>query len=74
MLPGMAQQGRKPEVSQRDRKELREAILPDAPELTFTPCGDPDPRLVKLARLLGQQLARQNFAAQMNKRGPNGSR
>lgn len=74
MFPGMAQQGRKPEVSQRDRKELREAMLPDAPELTFTPRGNPDPRLVQLARLLGEQLARQNFAAQMNKRGPNGSR
>lgn len=48
-------------------------MLPDAPELTFTPRGDPDPRLVQLARLLGQRLARQNFAAQMNTRGPNGS-
>lgn len=70
----MAQQGRKSEVSQRERRELREAMLPDAPELTFTPRGDPDPRLVQLTRLLGQQLARQNFAEQMNKRGPNGSR
>lgn len=69
----MAQQRRKSEVSQRERRELREAMLPDGPELTFTPRGAPDPRLVQLARLLGQQLARQNFATQMNKRGPNGS-
>lgn len=51
MLSGMAQQGHKPVVSQRDRKELREAMLPDAPELTFMPRGNPDPRLVQLARL-----------------------
>lgn len=73
ILQGMTQQGRKSEVLQRERKELREAMVPDAPELTFTPLGDPDPRLVQLARLLGQQLARQNFEAQMNKRGSNGS-
>jgi hypothetical protein len=40
-----------------------------APELTFTSRGDPDPRLVQLARLLGRQMARQNFDAQMKRRG-----
>ncbi|RWR04249.1 hypothetical protein D2T33_21265 [Sinirhodobacter populi] len=34
------------------------------PELAFTPRGDPDPRLVRLARLLGEQLARETSAAQ----------
>ncbi|UXT21139.1 hypothetical protein FY140_06565 [Agrobacterium tumefaciens] len=70
----MAQEGRKSKVLRSERKELREAMLANVPELTFTPRGDPDPRLVQLARLLGRQLARQNFAAQMNKREPNGSR
>ncbi len=57
-------------VTQSEREELLEAMLVDAPELTFTPRGDPDPRLIELARLLGRQMARQNFEAQMNKRGP----
>lgn len=61
-------------VSQSEREELLEAMLFDAPELTFTPRGDPDPRLVQLARLLGRQMARQNFEAQRTKRGSNGSR
>ena len=56
-------------TTQSEREELLEAILVDAPELTFTPRGDPDPRLVQLARLLGRQMARQTFAAQMTKRG-----
>lgn len=73
ILAGMAQQGRKSEVSQCERRELREAMVPGEPELIFAPRSDPDPRLVQLARLLGQQLARQNYAAQMNKRGSNGS-
>lgn len=60
-------------VKQSEREELLEAMLVDAPELTFTPRGDPDPRLVQLARLLGRQMARQNFAAQMTKRGSTGS-
>ncbi|MEJ5899732.1 recombinase family protein [Ochrobactrum teleogrylli] len=47
-------------------------MLPDAPELTFTPRGNPDPRLIQLARLLGRQMARQDFEAQIRKRGPNG--
>ncbi len=52
-------------------------MLVDAPELTFTSRGDPDPRLIQLARLLGRQMARETFAAQTNiisKRGSNGSR
>lgn len=74
MLSGMAQEGRKSKVSQSESREPRGAVLADVPELTFTPRGDPDPRLIELARLLGRQLARQNFTAQMNKRGPKGSR
>ncbi len=71
----MTQEARtsKTAVSQSARDELLEPMLVDAPELTFTPRGDPDPRLIELARLLGRQMARQNFEAQMNKRGSRGS-
>jgi hypothetical protein len=61
-------------ITRREREELLEAMLTDTPELTFTPRGDPDPRLVRLARLLGRQLARQTFEAQRTKRGSDGSR
>lgn len=60
-------------VSESEREELLAAMLLDAPELALTPCGNPDPRLVQLARLLGRQMARQNFEAQSNKRGSDGS-
>ncbi|WP_370675239.1 hypothetical protein [Pleomorphomonas sp. PLEO] len=61
-------------ITRREREELLEAMLTDTPELTFTPRGDPDPRLVRLARLLGRQLARQTFEAQRTKRSSDGSR
>ncbi|MCM2397884.1 hypothetical protein NBH19_17605 [Rhizobium sp. S95] len=60
-------------VSESEREELLAAMLLDAPELALTPRGNPDPRLVQLARLLGRQMARQNFEAQSNKRGSDGS-
>ena len=60
-------------VSESEREELLAAMLLDAPELTLTPRGNPDPRLVQLARWLGRQMARQNFAAQINKQGSDGS-
>lgn len=60
---------RQTRTTRSEREKLLEAMLVDAPELTFTPRGDPDPRLVQLARILGRQMARQNFAAQMTKRG-----
>ncbi|RWJ00062.1 hypothetical protein [Mesorhizobium sp.] len=71
----MTQEARisKTAVSQSEREELFEAMLLDVPELTLTLRGDPDPRLVQLARLLGRQMARQNFDAQMNKRGSSSS-
>ncbi|MGV1833074.1 hypothetical protein [Agrobacterium vitis] len=55
-------------VSQSERKELLAGMVADVPELRFTPQDDPDPRLVQLARLLGRQMARQNFDAQTKKR------
>ncbi len=56
-----------------EREELLGAMLIEAPELTFTPRGDPDPRLVQLARLLGRRVARQDLEVQVNKQGSNGS-
>lgn len=61
-------------IPRGEREELLEAMLVDVPELTFTPRGDPDPRLVHLARLLGEQMARQDFAAQTTRRGSRRSR
>lgn len=62
------------EALQREREALLEAMLVDSPELTFTPRGEPDPRLVQLARLLGEQLARENFLSQMDGRPSRDSR
>lgn len=74
ILQDMVQERRKSKLSQGERKELREAVLADTSELTFTSRGDPDPRLIQLARMLGRQLARQNFAAQGTKRNPHSPR
>ncbi len=74
ILSGMTQQGRKSTVTANEREHRLEGMLIDEPELTFTPRGDPDPRLVQLARLLGEQLARETFAAQMNRREQRRSR
>jgi hypothetical protein len=38
---------------------LRESMVFEGPELTFTPRGSPDPRLLRLVRLLAQQAARE---------------
>ena len=65
----MAQQGHKPEISQRDHKELREALLESLstgePELTFTPRGNPDPRLLRLVEFLARQAARDCYAEEV---------
>ncbi|MGU3401665.1 hypothetical protein ACLBWS_18465 [Brucellaceae bacterium D45D] len=70
----MTQQGRKSTLTASGREHRLEGTFIDVPELAFTPLGDPDPRLVRLARLLGEQLARENFIAQMNRREPRRSR
>lgn len=51
-----------------EREALLGALLLGAPELGFTARGTPDPRLVRLVRLLGRQAARENFEAQMTSR------
>jgi hypothetical protein len=45
-----------------ERKELLEALLVEAPKLSFMPQGDPDPRLVRLVEFLARQAAREFYA------------
>jgi hypothetical protein len=40
---------------------LRESMVFDGSELTFTPRGSPDPRLLRLVRLLAKQAARECY-------------
>lgn len=53
-------------VARREVNDLPDPGPLEAPELSFLSRGDPDPRLVHLARLLGRQFARETFDAQMN--------
>lgn len=61
-------------VARREVNDLPDPGPLEAPELTFLSRGDPDPRLVHLERLLGRQLARETFEAQMNGGQPDASR
>ncbi|MGO1164566.1 hypothetical protein [Brucella pseudogrignonensis] len=49
----------------REREELLESLLIDEPELTFTPRGDPDPRLLRLVDFLARQAARECYAEEV---------
>lgn len=49
----------------REREELLECLLIDEPELTFTPRGDPDPRLLRLVDFLARQAARECYAEEV---------
>jgi hypothetical protein len=40
---------------------LRESMVFEGSELTFTPRGSPDPQLMRLVRLLAQQAARECY-------------
>lgn len=44
---------------------LRESMVFEGPELTFTPRGSPDPRLLRLVRLLAQQAARECYEEEL---------
>ncbi len=44
---------------------LRESMVFDGPELTFIPRGSPDPRLLRLVRLLAQQAARECYEEEL---------
>ncbi|MDQ7777370.1 MAG: hypothetical protein Q4615_16650 [Paracoccus aminovorans] len=60
-------------MARSEREALLDALLLGEPELGFTPRGNPDPRLVRLVRLLGRQAARDNFEAQSRTREPGAS-
>ncbi|MEG4641762.1 hypothetical protein VB636_02730 [Paracoccus sp. APAP_BH8] len=60
-------------MTRSEREALLDALLLGEPELGFTPRGNPDPRLVRLVRLLGRQAARDNFEAQSKSREPGAS-
>lgn len=47
------------------REALLESLLLDEPELTFTPRGNPDPRLLRLVGILARQAARECYAEEI---------
>ena len=57
-------------MTRGEREALLESLLLDEPELTFTPRGNPDPRLLRLVGILARQAARECYAeeVQMMKR------
>ncbi|KAB2688840.1 hypothetical protein F9K82_14550 [Brucella pseudogrignonensis] len=52
-------------MTRNEREALLESLLIDEPELTFTPRGDPDPRLLRLVDLLARQAARECYAEEV---------
>lgn len=56
-----------------EREGLREAMLVETPELSFTPQGDPDPRLVRLVEFIARQAAREFYEQEVKKQGSRGS-
>ncbi len=52
-------------MSGREREVLLESLMIDEPELTFTPCGNPDPRLLRLVEFLARQAARECYAEEV---------
>jgi len=61
----LAPPANKAKIAGRDREELLESLLLDAPELTFTPRGNPDSRLLRLVDLLARQAARECYAEEV---------
>lgn len=51
-------------VTPSEREDLLDALLLGEQELTFTPRGDPDPRLVRLVEFLARQAARECYEAE----------
>lgn len=63
-----------PAMTPSEREQLLEALLLEGePELTFTPRGDPDPRLLRLVDFLARKAARRFYGAELQKREPSGS-
>jgi hypothetical protein len=48
-----------------EREALIESLLLDAPELMFTPRGNPDPRLLRLVGILARQAAQECYAEEV---------
>ncbi|WP_243627928.1 hypothetical protein [Rhodovulum sp. BSW8] len=48
-------------------------MLIEAPELSFMPQGDPDPRLIRLVEFLARQAARKFYEQEVKKQGSRGS-
>lgn len=48
-----------------EREALLESLLLDAPELAFTPRGEPDPRLLRLVGILARQAAQECYAEEV---------
>lgn len=44
---------------------LRESMVFEGPELTFTPRGSPDPRLKRLVQILARQAARECYEEEL---------
>ncbi|MDX3929988.1 MAG: hypothetical protein QHC90_29895 [Shinella sp.] len=61
----LAPPGNKAKMRGREREELPELLLLDATELTFTPRGSPDPRLLRLVDFLARQAARECYAEEV---------
>ncbi len=57
--------GNTAKMSGREREVLLESLMIDEPELTFTPCGNPDPRLLRLVEFLARQAARECYAEEV---------
>lgn len=62
--------GNKAKMDKSEREALLESLMLEEPELTFTPRGNPDPRLLRLVDFLARQAARDCYAeeVQMMKR------
>ncbi len=52
-------------MTRGEREALLESLLLDEPELTFTPRGNPDPRLLRPASILARQAAQECYAEEM---------
>ena len=57
--------GNKSKMTGSEREALLESLLLEEPELTFTPRGSPDPRLLRLVGILAKQAAQECFAEEV---------
>lgn len=69
MLQGMTLRAprNRAKMTGTEREALLESLMLDEPELTFTPRGDPDPRLLRLVDFLARQAARECYAEELRR-------